>query len=266
MIRLSYIDHISPYGVMVRGVGRIHSPILSDIFKMGYYQYQRVLTLFLYTPEKYFTDLSTEFKTDNPWNQFTNEQKNNLTMFGILTSSDEARFELISGLALFVSGDLEWDEEHQAILINKEIDSKGKMSVGGFIDKSNYKVVVQVILQLLDISVDDMPEESPKFRSEKDRLFWEKFQAKKKIFAQNKKADPNFELPNMISLLCTFHPSLNYSNIFNLTIGQIRDTFSQLLKAKQLNIAEMNYSVWGGKYDPSQWVERIDKENENIGG
>ena len=187
-------------------------------------------------------------------------------MFGILTSDNEARFELISGLALFISGDLEWDEKHQAILINKEIDRNGKMSVGGFINNSNYKTVVQVILQLLDISVDDMPEESPKFRSEKDRLFWEKFQSKKKMFAQNKTADPNFELPNMISLLCTFHPSLNYSNIFNLTIGQIRDTFSQLLKAKQLNIAEMNYSVWGGKYDPSQWVERIYKENENIGG
>ena len=70
----------------------------------------------------------------------------------------------------------------------------------------------------------------------------------------------------MISLLCTFHPSLNYSNIFSLTIGQVRDTFSQLLKAKQLSIADMNYSVWGGKYDPSKWVERIDKETENIGG
>ena len=92
------------------------------------------------------------------------------------------------------------------------------------------------------------------------------FQKKKKKFKQTKKADPNFELPNMISLLCTFHPSLNYSNIFELTVGQIRDTFSQLLRAKQLNIAEMNYSVWGGKYDPSKWIERIDKENETIGG
>ena len=24
----------------------------------------------------------------------------------------------------------------------------------------------------------------------------------------------------------------------------------------------MNYSVWGGKYDPSQWIERIDKTQE----
>ena len=45
MIRLNYIDHISPYGVMLREVGRIHSPILGDILKLGYNQYQRVLTL-----------------------------------------------------------------------------------------------------------------------------------------------------------------------------------------------------------------------------
>ena len=257
MIRLNYIDHISPYGVMVRGVGRIHSPFLEDVLKIGYNQYQRVLTLFLYTPEKYFTDISVETKIENPWNQFTNEQKNEMTMFDILTTNEEARSELISGLALFISGDLEWDEKYHAVLIDKQLDEKGNMSIGGFVDKSNYKTVVQVILQLLDISDDDMPEENPKIKSEKDRLFWERFQKKKKEFAKSKKGDPN-----MISLLCTFHQSLNYSNICRLTIGQIRDTFSQLMKAKQLNIAEMNYSVWGGKYDPSQWIERIDKTQE----
>lgn len=262
MIRLNYIDHISPYGVMLRGIGRVHSPILGDVLKMGYNQYQRVLTLFLYTPEKYFTDASIEAKIENPWNQLSNEQKNNITMYDILTSNEEVRSELISGLTLFVSGDLEWDEKHQAILVNKEIDSKGKTTVGGYIDKSNYKTAVQIILQMMDISDDDLPEENPKFKSEKDRLFWERFQKKKKEFARSKKGDPNLELPNMISLLCTFHQSLNYSNICNLTIGQIRDTFSQLMKAKQLNIAEMNYSVWGGKYDPSQWIERIDKTQE----
>lgn len=265
MIRLSYIDHISPYGIMLRGVGRIHSPVLDDILKMGYNQYQRVLTLFLYTPEKYFTDAAVEAKIENPWDKLTNEQKNSISMFDVLTSIDEVRPELISGLALFVSGDLEWDEAHQAILIDKQTKNE-KTTVGGFIDKSNYKTVVQIILQLLDINDEDMPEETPKFRTERDRLFWERFQKKKKEFAKQKKGDPNFELPNMISLLCTFHHSLNYSNICNLTIGQIRDTFSQLMKAKQLNIAEMNYSVWGGKYDPSQWIERIDKKDENIGG
>ena len=66
MIRLNYIDHISPYGVMLRGVGRIHSPILGDVLKLGYYQYQRILTLFLYTPEKHFADVAVEAKIENP--------------------------------------------------------------------------------------------------------------------------------------------------------------------------------------------------------
>ena len=181
MRKISYLDHLSPYGVQLKDVGRIHSPFLKDILKIGYTQYQYALTLFLYTPEKYYHDAAT-------------------------------------------------------------------------------------MMQMVDIDESDIPEEAPKFKTEKDRLFYEKFQKKKKKFKQTKKADPNFELPNMISLLCTFHASLNYSNIFELTVGQIRDTFSQLLRAKQLNIAEMNYSVWGGKYDPSKWIERIDKENETIGG
>lgn len=260
MIKLSYMDHISPYGVRLRNVGRVHSPILENIWELGYNQYQRILTLFLYTPEKYFADIASESNIGNLWEQLTNEQKNNISMFDIFTSNDEARSEFISGLALFIFGNLEWDDSHQAIVIDKQIDSNGKYSVGGFIDKTNYKTVIQVILQMLDISTDDIPEEAPKFKTEKDRLFYEKFQKKKKEFAHTKKADPNLELPNMISLLCTFHSSLNYSNIGKLTIGQIRDTFSQLTKDKQLRIAEMNYSVWGGKFDSTQWIERIDKE------
>lgn len=263
MIRLSYTDRISPHGVRLRDVGKIHSPLLNDVFDVGYNQYQRILVLFLYTPEKYFTDLSSDLGVENLWSQLSNEQKNELSMFDILTSDKQVRSELISGLALFISGELEWDEKHKAILIDKQFEDNS-MTVGGYIDKNNYATVIKVILQMLDISVDDLPEETPKFRTERDRLFYEKFQKRKKENAKNKKADPNFELPNMISLLCTFHPSLNYSNIFNLTVGQIRDTFSQLMKSKQLAISEMNYAVWGGKYDPSQWVERIEKDD--IGG
>lgn len=264
--KISYLDHLSPYGVQLKDVGRIHSPFLKDILKIGYTQYQYALTLFLYTPEKYYHDAATMMKMPDIWEQMTSEQKANIAMFDILTSTDESRAELISALGLFVSGKLEWDEQHRAIFIDKENSGKKGFSIGGYIDRNNYSTVTKLCLQMVDIDESDIPEEAPKFKTEKDRLFYEKFQKKKKKFKQTKKADPNFELPNMISLLCTFHPSLNYSNIFELTVGQIRDTFSQLLRAKQLNIAEMNYSVWGGKYDPSKWIERIDKENETIGG
>jgi hypothetical protein len=266
MIKLNYIDHISPHGVLLKDIGRIHSPFLGDVLKLGYYQYQRILVLMMYTPEKYFSDLAADQKVPNPWDALSNDEKNNILMFDILTMNEIMRNELMEGLSIFVSGNLEWDGIRHAFLIDKQLDSNDKSSVGGYIDRTNYSTVVKVILQMMDISVDDIPEEAPKFKTEKDRLFYEKFQAKKKKFAHAGKSDPNFELPNMISLLCGFHPSINYSNICSLTVGQIRDSFSQLLKARQYNIADMNYSVWGGKHDPSKWIERIDKKTDTIGG
>lgn len=107
MIRLTYLDRISPYGVLLRDVGRIHSPYLGDVLKLGYNQYQRILTLFLYTPKKYFEDVSKEAGIENIWETFSEEQQSSLSMFDILTTDETVRSELISGLAVFISGELE---------------------------------------------------------------------------------------------------------------------------------------------------------------
>ena len=74
------------------------------------------------------------------------------------------------------------------------------------------------------------------------------------------KPDDKYELANIISLVCTFHPSINYTNVFDLTLNQLKDTFTQLAKSMQVNILNTNYAVWGGdKYDKTAWLERIDK-------
>lgn len=261
MVKLDYFDRISPLGISVRGVGRIHSPYLKDIARIGYKQYQYFLTLLLATPEQCCTEYSKEHGVDNLWEHLSPEQKSALTMFDLLTSSETQIEEFISGLSLYVSGKLEWDENSHAILINKTRQEDGKFLVDGLINRETYQIVRDVCLQFADISTDEIPEEAPKFKTEKDRLFWEKFQKKKKTHSKNSKADPNYELSNMISLLCTFHPSLNYSNIFQLTIGQIRDSFSQLIRQRQFDLGGLNYAVWGGKFDPMQWIESIDTNN-----
>ena len=60
MVKLDYFDRISPLGISVRGVGRIHSPYLKDIARIGYKQYQYFLTLLLATPEQCCTEYSKE--------------------------------------------------------------------------------------------------------------------------------------------------------------------------------------------------------------
>lgn len=259
MIKINYFDKINPYGVYVKNIGNIHSPYLKDIAKIGINQYQYYLVLMLYTPEKFFEDLSKETKCENIWETFSNEEKNNISMFDILTSTEDRILDLVNAFSIFISGEIEWDKNTKCFLIDKEVKDK-KISVLGYINKENYDTVISVCLQFADIKTEDIPETAPKFKTEKDRIFYEKYQSAKRKFSKTNKKDPRFELQNMISLLCTFHQNLNYSNIFNLTLGQIRDSFMQLIKYRRLSINETNYAVWGGKYDPSIWLDEINEK------
>ncbi len=107
MIKLDYFDKISPLGVLVKDVGRIHSPFLKDIARVGYKQYQYFLTLLLATPEQLYADYSKQYDVENLWDSLTPDQKSSITMFDILTASDLQIDEFIDGLSLYVSGTLE---------------------------------------------------------------------------------------------------------------------------------------------------------------
>lgn len=143
-------------------------------------------------------------KMPDIWEQMTSEQKANITMFDILTSTDESRAELISALGLFVSGELEWDEQYRAIFINKENSGKKGFSVGGYIDRNNYSTVTKICLQMVDIDESDHRKKLQNSRPKKIACFMRSSKRRRKS-SNKQKGDPNFELPNMISLLCTFH-------------------------------------------------------------
>lgn len=250
-MNISDFDKNSPYGALVENVGHVHSPFLKDIARVGYPQYQQMLSLFLATPERYFKELQ---KTEGDVN-ITSEQIKQLQMFDIYTNTKEGRTLLQAALSLFIYGDFSWDEIGKRFLINKQ-EQDGKLYVDGFVNRNNYSNVTKFCLLMCNVKEDDIPEENPKFKNEKDRKFYEKFmKIKEKHKSSSKAVDPKFEIQNMIAKICTYHNSLNYTNIYDLTINQLYSTFWELFRQRELAIAEMNYSVWGGKYDRKQWLE-----------
>lgn len=260
-VELEYFDKISPCGVMLNNVGNVHSPFLRDIAKAGYRQYQYSLVQLLYSPEQYIRELGKITGKVDMWERLTNDEKNNLSMFDLLTLNDELRTELISVLSFFITGVLEWDDKRKMILVNKKEEADGKISVDGYVCKENYATVVGVCLQLADIETDNLMPETPKFKTEKDRKFYEDFMKKKSKYNSNRKQDPDFELANMISVISVFHNSLNFTNVYDLTVAQVHDTFKRLLREHQLNIHETNYAVWGGKYDSKLWYQNMDDDD-----
>ena len=62
---------------------------------------------------------------------------------------------------------------------------------------------------------------------------------------QNRKSDINMTIPNLISSVNGKHPSLNYTNIYKLTIYQLLDTFSRLQNNTIFDLDSTRVSVWG---------------------
>ena len=76
--------------------------------------------------------------------------------------------------------------------------------------------------------------------------------------ADNKKADINLSIPNIISSISNMHPSLNYMNVWDLTVFQLLDAFNRLQANVMYDIDCTRVSVWGDEkktFDVSLWYK-----------
>lgn len=145
--------------------------------------------------------------------------------------------------------------------MNPAKDEAGAFTVDGVINAKNWTLVCDVCLQCAYI---DPPKEKKehKYKDERTRKKFEEFYRKKAEYEKNqrggKKADPDYELANIISALATYHDSLNMANIWDLTVYQVHDTFNRQ-RIKQVNdISDFNYSVWGGKdHKTDDWFKKM---------
>ena len=59
------------------------------------------------------------------------------------------------------------------------------------------------------------------------------------------KQDPKYDIGNIISVVCAYHPSINFTNVGQLTIPQLYDNFQRILIDRNYQIMALNASVWG---------------------
>lgn len=259
-MKVPYYELLNPKGFRVRNVGRIHSPRLNDINEWGYENYQYALSILLSTPDG-MLDTLTKLTGKDISEDLSEEEKATLTAFDLLMMTKQGQEEVIAALAFFISEPIEYDEKLRALLVNK-ITVDEKFVIDGAVTRDNWGEVCDICLQTA--CIEKPHEEQLKFKNEASRKFYEKFQKKKaeyeKMTRGNHKANPDLELANIISALATNHNSLNYTNIYNLTVYQLHDTFNHQNIKKMNDIHDLNYSVWGGEYKPDEWYKRIKTE------
>ena len=76
----------------------------------------------------------------------------------------------------------------------------------------------------------------------------------------------NYTLPNVISKICARHPSINYTNVWELTIYELLDNFNSMRAGTIYDIDQTRVSVWGDEHNTfkldSWYKNEYDKKND----
>lgn len=260
-MKIPYFELLNPIGFKVKAIGRVHSPRLRDICEKGYKEYQYSLSLMLMTPKDFFEGaMKYSGLKENPYDLMSEEQKKSINMFDLFVENESSRKDIQTALSFFIDGKIEYEKSCKSFLVNPT-EEENEISADGLISSKNWHQVCELCLKCAYIDTPEV-QKPKKYKDERTRKKFEEFYKKKEEYEKNKraqkKANPDFELANIISSLATYHQSLNMSNIWDLTVYQIHDTFNRQRMKQQIDISDRNYSVWGGKdHKTDMWFEHM---------
>ena len=257
-MKLGYFDLISPCPLPLTGVGHIIPPTLRSISGITNRVYETYLQFLNISPERYCTEihpaLSDWYESLDP------EQKTRLGMYDIIVSSTELTGLYCSIFRFFLAEDVSFHREQDSFLTVPKGPGDCPADVTpGHIHKGNFSQVCSAILQLNHI---EPPEDADlsKIKSKKGLAVYSKIQKLKKEQPKSGHKDERIELGNIISAVCAMHNSINYTNVWDLTVYQLWDTFSRLQVNNAYEINRTSVSVWGDKehkFDGSAWFRNI---------
>ena len=219
------------------------------------------------------------FDEDTGWNQygvmlfFLKADKEQLMQFlGITEDFSGSVYDLIftvpqllelvrQALAFFIYEEIIGDSNSRYFIVyQKVLDDAGeeKYTIVGRITEDNYDAVRACILRTQYISLDDL-DINVSFSSEKAESSWERIQ--KYLAEQNKgekESDSNMSMGNIISKVCAIHPSINYLNVYNLTVFQLYDTFFQMSYMRSIDFTEAIVTNHGSEtFEYEKWLEPV---------
>lgn len=255
-MKLDYFTLISPYP-MALNIGNIKSPTLRDVYNISYSTYRSYLNNISITSEIYYKTIESD-KYD--WYMALESDKRP-NIFDIIVSNDNISAMISRSLGFFFVENVVFDQDYKVFVVYGENkDENGNTIPIGVIGRNNYEEVCDIILQLNGIAK-AIEEQKPKFKNKLAEKIYYKTQSLREKNANQ--TDKNIEIGNIISAVCAFHNSINYTNVWDLTVFQLYDQFHRLQINAWYEVRSMSVAAWGDSentFDASQWYKNL---NEN---
>lgn len=263
-MKLDYGTQISPSPITL-SIGTLRKPTLREISDISFDKFDFYRFLSKMTPKIFFTVLQKDNDGEQYWNVISDKRKKEMTMFEIISNDTELQNLYCDMLNFFFVEDVIFANGY-FILTDQDStdDDRIQDKLRGAISGTLFDEVMDVIQQICCVKKDekDEAEEEPKFKNALAKRMYEKMKKPK----HKKKQDENLTLPNLISALSSKHPSLNYTNIWDLTVFQLTDTFNRTLVNSMYEIDATRVSVWGDEkntFEPMLWYKNeFDKNSD----
>ena len=262
--RLDYGTQIS-FDPIRLSIGTIKKPTLADISdteKMGFEKFKFMEFLAKMTPEDYYTKLLEGENGVEKWKSIPEKTRDNLTLFDLIVTDNQLQKLYLELFNFFFEETVIYVNGYIIILQNgsenKPIDELQQEDIRGLLVKELLPGVLSIIQQICGIYSEEDDVENMVFKNE--RVKQKYLRAKKAQREQAKKADNNLTIPNIISSVCGRHPSINYTNVYELTICQLLDTFSRMQNNMVYDLDATRVSVWGDEkktFNFALWYKNI---------
>lgn len=226
-------------------IGTIRKPRLQEISDITFDRFNLFEVFIKMTPEIFYTKIEKELsKTE--WDCLTDEEKSKVSLYDIVLKNDKAKKIYIEIFNFFFIEPVVF-KEGLFVLLNKQINKSQitKEDVRGVIHENTFPEILNILQQICCIynkeeKIDDLP-----FKNKLARSLYEKMLKAQKKQEEDKKLSNDLTIPNIISSVSSKHPSINYTNIWQMTIYQLIDTFHRLQVNSAYDIDALRVSVWG---------------------
>lgn len=246
-------------------VGTLSSPILSSIFGengISYMAYNTYVSLAMLDVPSYYEIFQ---KKEQKWfEEQTDEFISTQSLYRLITEDETARNAYVDAFNFFFKDEVIFDDQNKAFaLFDGTVNSDGYKIVTGLIFEEIFEEILSAIA-ILNGSKRDEETEQPKYKNKIAQKFYAKIlKGRLKKRKTEKTNNKDFELPNIISAVVATHNSLNYTNIYDLTITQLYDIFRRMRQNSLYSMSAMTVSVWGDKsnqFKVDGWFENINSK------
>lgn len=249
-VKLTYSQLLSSEPIPV-GIGHIQPPKISDRRRIGeglWMQYASYMTL---TVDSYYSALLPD-KYD-AFLALPYEERTDVKLFDLVSENTDVIRIYVRAFCFYFVEDVVYRlrEKRFEILKTHEDEETGEVEsqIVGVIDREIFDDVLHILMQISNINNERTVSEE--LSKQKDPVVIQmqrrrdEAKAKRTRGKNLDKQDPKYDIGNIISVVCAYHPSINFTNVGQLTIPQLYDNFQRILIDRNYQIMALNASVWG---------------------